>query len=449
MRIIKILFATLMLAVMLLNTISAQDIDRKTVDVTYIRLPLKTLPPEIATYYVNVKSKTTSWGNSLGNVYDAEQIRFNGYYRLPEAGDADLLVENEVINDLVFDKAEERTATLTYKKDKNSPEIKYTANYYYVTYYTPKVHYTMRTKGGKQVADGFVGGVLTGFDYGSTSYSDYFSSSYPLASAWRNDKYGVMAKDERTAYQSAMSSLQYTCLSYSMMPARVEYSVRYVDEKKGKNVYADLLQARDYYIEAVSTLANDKITMINKLVQPDYQVRKETMQKAIDLWEKALAEADFDNKKARIDSKVGRHLYYNLALAYLWIDDFAKAKEYAQGRKKDVGSWDKNLMSGIRDLSALIDERAARQEANKWRTVFTADSNVYVYKDPATRLKEQEDLVKAEQARLVADKAARADSIRLAKIKGKATPKGKPVVKTAAGAKKTTTGKTSTVSTIK
>ena len=427
------------------NFATGQDIDRKSVVITYVRMPLKTLPADVSTYFVQVKPRSSGWNNSLGNVYDAEQFRFNGYYRLPDAGDADQLVETEVINDLVFDKADERTAQLSYKKDKNSPEIKYTAYYYYVTYYTPKIHYRLYTKAGKPVADGVVGGALTGFDFGSTDYNNYLSNSYALAAAWRSEKFGLMAKSERSAFESAMTGLQGYCLSFSMVPSRTGYSVRYVDEKKGRHEYDDLLQARDYFLEAVAMLGNDKIALVNKLIQPDYNRRKDTMQKAIDLWEKALSQADFDNKKARIDSKVGRHLYYNLALAYLWIDDFAKAREYAQGRKKDVGSWDKNLLSGIRDLSALIDDQAARQEANKGRRVMLADSSEYVYKDPATRQREQEERAKADLARLESEKAARADSMKRA---SKSAPRNAVAKKTAAP-KKTTSAKPAAVAGIK
>lgn len=409
---------------------NAQDIDRKKVDIVYIRLPLNALPTDVSTYYINVKSKNTSWGNTLGNVYDADMIKLNGYYRLPDASDADLVIESEVVNDLIYDKADERKAELTYKKDKNSPEIKYIAYYYYITYYTPKLRYKLSTRSGKVITEAYVGGVLTGMEYGSTNYSNYHSNSYSLSNAWRNDKNGIMAGNERDAFQVGMNSLRGTCLSYCMYPAAADYSVRYVDEKKGRTVYADLLQARDYYLEAVSLFKTDRIGMINKLVQPDYETRKETMKKAIDIWEKALAEADFENKKARIDSKVGRHLYYNLALAYLWIDDFVKAKEYAQGRKKDLGSWDKNLLSGIRDLSALIDDRAARQEANKWRQVIVMDSNVYVYKDPATRQRESEEAQKAMIAKLKAEKA---DSLARAKKTKSAVTKGKVGVKSGTG----------------
>ncbi len=336
------------------------------------------------------------------------------------------MIEAETINDLIFDKAEEQRSEQTYKRDKNSPEIKYIAYTYYVTYFTPKVHYRMFTKSGKTIAEGFIGGAASSMEYGSINYSNYFSNSYALSSAWRNNKYGLMAGRERDAYTAAINFLQSSTLSYCMYPTTVDFSVRYVDEKKGRTVYADLLQARDYYLDAVSTIRNDQITLINKLIQSDYISRKETMNKAIAIWEKALAEADFDNKKARIDSKVGRHLYYNLALAYLWIDDFAKAKEYAQGRKKDLGSWDKNLLSGIRDLSALIDDRALRQDANKSRTLLLSDSNVYVYKDPATRLREKEEALKAQVALQESLKAARLDSLARSK---KGTAKSKAGVK--------------------
>jgi len=330
------------------------------------------------------------------------------------------------VNDLIFDKVSEQKSEYKYKKDKNSPEIPYVAYTYYASYYTPKVRFSVRTRKGEVIKEGYIGGEQNGMHYGNTNYGDHFSNSYSLAAAWRNDKNGLMAEKEREGLALALNSLQGTCLSHCMYITKVDFSVRFVDEKKGKTVYADLREAKDYYLEAIALIANDKIHMINKLVQPDYVVRKEIMQKAIALWEKALAEADYDNKKARIDARVARHLYYNLALGYLWIDDFAKAKEYAQGRKKDVGSWDKNFLAGIKSLSSAIDDRTVRHEANQWRSLLLADSNVYVYKDPATRMKEQEEAIakmKVEKADSLAQVAAERKKGNSGKTPAKATAK--------------------------
>lgn len=434
------------LASLISSVARSQDVDRKRLDIYYIKLPYQRLPEDVATYFVNIKPMNSNWGNSLGNIYDAETVKLNGYHRLPDATDADLVVESEVINSLVFEKATERTAELTYRKDKNSPTITYIAYYYTISYYTPKMHYRIVTKAGKVITDGFLGGVLQSFQYGSTDYSNYFSSGYPLASSWKNAKSAEMASRERDGFTSGLNYLAGTCLAYCMYPAKVDYSVRYVDERKGRSVYADLTEAKDLYVEAVQSMKNDKIVMVNKLITPDYETRKETMKKAIAIWEKALEQANFEDKKARIDSKVGRHLYYNLAQAYLWMNDFDKAREYAQGRKKDVGSWDKNFLSGIAELSALIDDRAKRQEANKWRTVLLTDPEVYVYKDPATRMQEKEAAAKLAMETQMQLKAHIADSIAAARgSKTKvASSKAKAPVK-AASAAKTSVVKKSTI----
>lgn len=53
---------------------------------------------------------------------------------------------------------------------------------------------------------------------------------------------------------------------------------------------------------------------------------KAKINEAIAIWEKALLESDVENKKARIDEEVTYATYLNLIEAYIFVDDFSKAK---------------------------------------------------------------------------------------------------------------------------
>ena len=53
---------------------------------------------------------------------------------------------------------------------------------------------------------------------------------------------------------------------------------------------------------------------------------KKKINEAISLWEKALTESDMENKKARIDEEVTYATYQNLVEAYIWVDEYSKAK---------------------------------------------------------------------------------------------------------------------------
>ena len=71
LKFIHLYVLTSLLAVAYFSQTNAQDVDRKKADILYIKLPLKALPEEVETYHVHVKPRSTSWGNPLGNIYDA------------------------------------------------------------------------------------------------------------------------------------------------------------------------------------------------------------------------------------------------------------------------------------------------------------------------------------------------------------------------------------------
>jgi hypothetical protein len=77
------------------------------------------------------------------------------------------------------------------------------------------------------------------------------------------------------------------------------------------------------------------------------------IKKAIAVWEKALEESDPDDKKARINADVKAGLYLNLAEAYMWLNDFTKARTHlakhaalnAHGFNRDYKKIDELLIS--------------------------------------------------------------------------------------------------------
>lgn len=77
------------------------------------------------------------------------------------------------------------------------------------------------------------------------------------------------------------------------------------------------------------------------------------LQKAIDVWEKALTESDINDRKARIDKNVTSALYVNLMEAYLWMDDFSNAEIYgnkAIGMSNKYGRDAQDRMPLVRDM---------------------------------------------------------------------------------------------------
>ena len=421
---------------LLLITISAfaatgtfsQNIDRDNISVKLVQLPLKKLPDTTETYFSEIKEAKSQLGNSFGGAFDGVPIKLNGYYQLPSSYDADIVVTAGLRNGLLYKEAKVYTNTYTYKKDKNSPEIKYTAYSYAVSFTSPEIFYSIKAGNGATIEESTVGGGTNSESFGNSDYSSYYKSEYELSSAWRQVQRYKLAEWEQRYYKNALYIVPAVCNEYCLIRTNNSFAIKYVKEKKS-NQYDDLRQAKILLEEGAGYTAKDSIVLINRLVQPEYDKMIETINKAIAIWDKALLEADFKDKKARIDQKVARHLFYNIAVAYALTGNYDKAQQYLQGRQDEETDnvLLKNTFAGIKALSAFIDEQKLRSEANKWRAILKTNDFNYTYKDPAQRQKEYDDALKAE----IAKQKIITDSIEAAEKKTKpAVPvkKTKPAV---------------------
>lgn len=82
--------------------------------------------------------------------------------------------------------------------------------------------------------------------------------------------------------------------------------------------YSELLEALTY----AQTGYNNISKSISK------EEGKESLIKAIEIWETLLGESDMADKKARINKEITCLIYTNLADAYFWMEDFEKVNFY-------------------------------------------------------------------------------------------------------------------------
>ncbi len=114
--------------------------------------------------------------------------------------------------------------------------------------------------------------------------------------------------------------------------------------------YTDFQDAYYESSEGYELLVNDNSKGIEKL------------QKAISIWEKAMEESDVDDRKARVNAKVTKFTLWNLQRAYLWSNDFEKAKN---ALKKAYGtSPNKKEMKTQKSIRQKINDREERFNAN-------------------------------------------------------------------------------------
>jgi hypothetical protein len=100
----------------------------------------------------------------------------------------------------------------------------------------------------------------------------------------------------------------------------------YVKNKGGE--YDDLEKAKDFA----------KSGYKNYEVNQDEAIKD--IQSAIEIWEKAITEANYEDSKARIDEKVGTVVLKNLIFAAIVTNDFNKAAKYIAEFKKLRLSYD-------------------------------------------------------------------------------------------------------------
>ena len=97
------------------------------------------------------------------------------------------------------------------------------------------------------------------------------------------------------------------------------------------------------------------ITMIKKLQWlPSARV--------LPVWESAIAEADFDNRKARIDARVAGLIYLNLIYANIWLEEYDRVDVlFDEMRRLDTKKSAEGTAEG---LDTFSEDQRKRKEVN-------------------------------------------------------------------------------------
>jgi hypothetical protein len=100
--------------------------------------------------------------------------------------------------------------------------------------------------------------------------------------------------------------------------AKTDRSTKVCWAKGNKFNYDDLYNAYENAVAGYSILDNG-------IEKDDAQ---EEIQKAIDIWEKVIESYDPKQKKDRLTDKIVSGIHFNLAEAYIWMDDFINAQKH-------------------------------------------------------------------------------------------------------------------------
>lgn len=320
----------------------AQNLDNEKVTVNFLRYPTDPLPEDIKTYYTDMYISSLPTGESRDGIERAinSAMSLPGYEKIENESEADLKIKVSHSNLFVGEKklvTEDKE-----KKDKDGKVTKWKEYHYDYSYKYPMKLEITNKKTGESLYDDYVNNSQ---DYKAASTSNV--NSYESAKkTYDSDIVGLRSKGRSTNLNTVSNIIK---RRYGYTPT-VDYVTLKKVKKFKKYDYPVLNEGVDILAAALGSLE-----AVENYNTPEFQAE---VQKAIAKFEIDLEQADFSDKKARVNEKIASAIYNNLALAYYWMNDFDKATEMAD--KADGLKGDSWAYTFKKDLSA----KKERYEAN-------------------------------------------------------------------------------------
>lgn len=383
-------YFTLALAALTFVTVNAQNVQRESVQVEYISRPSEPLPADVTTYNVVVnQSYRDQYEDELAQweidtqlaqeTYEAEMEAYNSKGTGAKILERALLDEKKpqlvlpskpVQNERLFEPGiisskvdlqgmtrTEGGATVTIEiqyfegssPEDGQQEIKdkegnVSYKYYRTMKYRQPVRYTMQLPDGSVVVDE----VLTSSEDFTTHMSNKYTSKSALNKAWN-----------QTAVNSRLSQMS---VEAGMLAINNILNDRFCFAKKTRpmTIYHAKTKKKVDYTDLNNAALDMEMAMEKYIDKPEEAA--EGIRACVAVWAAALAEADFDNKKARINRKMAGLLYLNLINANIWLEDYDRVDVlFDEMRRLDT----KKSAEGTADgLDSFSEDQRRRKEIN-------------------------------------------------------------------------------------
>ncbi len=383
-------YFTLTLAALACLTMNAQNVQRETMSVEYISRPSEPLPAGVTTYNVEVnqtyrdqfEAELEQWEidtQLAQETYDAEMEAYNAkgtgakileralldekkpqlvLPRKPVA--TERLFEPGIISSKIDMQGMTRTeggATVTIEiqffeasapedaqqeiKDKEG-NVSY--KYYRTMKYRQPLRYTVQLPDGSVIVDE----VLTSSEDFKTHTSNKYTTKSALNKAWNQAT--VNNRLSKTSVEAGMLVINNILNDRFCFAKKTRPMTIYHAKTKKKVDYTDLNNAALDMEMAMEKYLNNNEEAIAGI------------QACVKVWEAALAEADYDNKKARINRKMAGLLYLNLINANIWLEDYDRVDVlFDEMRRVDT----KKSAEGTADgLDSFSEDQRRRKEIN-------------------------------------------------------------------------------------
>jgi hypothetical protein len=268
-------------------------------------------------------------------------IRLEGFARLPEKA---LIIQ---LNLTGFESEEAKPSTKKIQVKRADGKMVDSTVYVYSFNYRHIIKTKLIQPDGKFLIDEAFGPSL--------NFSNYTSKTFFTAAEADNFWKASKAQETATIQESIVNDNlklinDQLNSNYGYVPVSRNIMIAWVNEKKNY----------DDFKEALNNAKNGYAVIGKKETQAQGE---EYLRKAIAGWEKALAESNPKNRKARVDEDVTESLLMNLSEAYVWLNDFTKAQEYLT---KLDGFKLSHKENGLKNSTkAFLAEQTPRVLANK------------------------------------------------------------------------------------
>ena len=383
-------YFTLTIAALAFITASAQNVKRESVQVEYISRPSEPLPAGVITYNVVInqsyrdqfEAELQQWEidtQLAQETYAAEMEAYNAKGTGAKILERALLDEKKpqlvlprkpVATERIFEPGiisskidmqgmtrTEGGATVTIEiqyfegsaPEDGQQEIKdkegnVSYKYYRTMKYRQPVRVTLQLPDGSIAIDE----VLTSSEDFTTYTSDKYTSKSALNKAWN-----------QTSVNNRLSqrSVEAGCIAINSI-----LNDRFCFSKKTRpmTIYHAKTKKKVDYTDLNNAALDMKMAMEKYIDRPEEAA--EGIRACVEVWERVLTEADFENKKARINRKMAGLLYLNLINANIWLEDYDRVDAlFDEMRRLDT----KKSAEGTADgLDTFSEDQRRRKEIN-------------------------------------------------------------------------------------
>lgn len=231
------------------------------------------------------------------------------------------------------------------KKDEiKDKEGNITYKYYRTMQYRQPLRYTLQLADGSVIVDE----ALSSSENFTTYTSDKYDSQSALEKAWNQTS--VNSRLSQLSVEAGMVAINSIlndrfCFSKKSRPMTVYHA-----KTTGKVDYSDLNAA-----------ALDMTMAMEKYLDRTEEAMEE-IRKCVKVWEQVIAEADFEDKKARIDAKMAGLVYINLINANIWLEDYDRVDAlFDEMRRLPTKKGAEGTAEG---LDSFSEDQRRRKEAN-------------------------------------------------------------------------------------